>query len=185
MIFYNGPLRTSRNTSVMTSDYMLLELHGGYPLLRVNHGSGEARLEIDARDATRNTRQQQLNDGRCHRIDVFRRGRQVRLVVDECRAAQIDESEMKQKSSQQRQWCETATSTPGSSRYLNVHTPLQLGGRSDAGHDFPIGVQKHGLHGCIKNFRHNGQVRDACVRNKCLSDLLLVSCCDKVCWNAI
>ena len=82
----------------------------------------------------------------------------VRLVVDQCRSAEIDESEMRQKSQQQRRWCETQATTPGASHYLNVHTPLQLGGRSDAGYDFPMGVQKRGFHGCVKNFRHNGEV---------------------------
>lgn len=81
LIFYNGPTRATRDAGGGEwaggglADYIVLELHGGYPVLRVNHGSGEAKLEIDGRDAQRRRRLEPLNDGRWHRIDIFRHGK--------------------------------------------------------------------------------------------------------------
>ena len=54
-----------------TEDFLLLELEGGYPVLRVNQGSGEARLSVDGRDRRGHIRVGKLNDGRWHRIDIF------------------------------------------------------------------------------------------------------------------
>lgn len=49
--------------------------------------------------------------------------------------------------------------TPGERRFLNVHTPLQLGGRSNAaGFAFPPDAQFDGFDGCIKHLRHDGRV---------------------------
>jgi len=42
LILYFGPLTNSRNNN--GEDFLLLEMRGGYPVLRVNQGSGEARL---------------------------------------------------------------------------------------------------------------------------------------------
>ena len=52
-------------------DFILLELRGGYPLLRINRGSGEAKLTIDGRDRQGQLRLQKLNDGFWHRVDIF------------------------------------------------------------------------------------------------------------------
>ena len=55
-------------------DFVILELRKGYPLLRVNHGTGEAKLQIDGRDRAGNLRMRGLNDGKWHKIDIFRNG---------------------------------------------------------------------------------------------------------------
>ena len=55
-------------------DFVILELHKGYPLLRINHGTGEAKLQIDGRDRAGNRRMRGLNDGKWHKIDIFRNG---------------------------------------------------------------------------------------------------------------
>ena len=76
LIFYNGPTRATRDAGGGEwaggglADYIVLELHGGYPVLRVNHGSGEAKLEIDGRDAQRRRRLEPLNDGRGYRLTI-------------------------------------------------------------------------------------------------------------------
>jgi len=43
LILYFGPLDDDQSTE----DFLLLELEGGYPVLRVNQLSGEARLSVD------------------------------------------------------------------------------------------------------------------------------------------
>ena len=55
-------------------DFLLLEMRNGYPVLRVNHGSGEARLSVDGRDSQGRLRLRKLSDGKWHRIDVFING---------------------------------------------------------------------------------------------------------------
>jgi len=48
LILYFGPLNDDSDDT--REDFLLLELRGGYPVLRVNEGSGEARLAVDGRD---------------------------------------------------------------------------------------------------------------------------------------
>ena len=75
IILYFGPLTNSRNNN--GEDFLLLELRGGYPVFRVNQGSGEARLAVDGHDRQGRLRVGKLSDGHWHRLDIFIRG-QVR-----------------------------------------------------------------------------------------------------------
>ena len=56
-------------------DFILLELRNGYPLLRLNHGSGETKVSVDGRDRQGHVRLGKLNDGFWHRVDIFRNGK--------------------------------------------------------------------------------------------------------------
>ena len=80
------------------------------------------------------------------------------MVVDRCRSAEVVENDAVQKSDEDRRACEANSETPGDAKYLNVNTPLQLGGRSNNKLLYPHHVTRHGFKGCIKNFIHNGQV---------------------------
>jgi len=73
LVFYLGPLTVSPDND--REDFLLLELRGGYPVLRLNQGSGEARLSVDGRDRQGHLRLGKLSDGRWHRLDVFINGR--------------------------------------------------------------------------------------------------------------
>ena len=73
LILYNGPIRDLEPGE--DKDFILLELRSGYPVLRANHGSGEAKLVIDGRDARGQLRMHKLNDGHWHKIDIHREGR--------------------------------------------------------------------------------------------------------------
>lgn len=73
LIFYNGPTREL--TSGEDTDFILLELRGGYPVLRLNHGTGEVKLAIDGHDKHGTRQLQKLSDGVWHRVDIFRRGK--------------------------------------------------------------------------------------------------------------
>ena len=57
------------------TDFLILEMRGGYPELRINHGSGEAKLTINGKDGRGDRSLMKLNDGRWHRIDIFRDGK--------------------------------------------------------------------------------------------------------------
>lgn len=83
---------------------------------------------------------------------------QVRLVVDRCDVASIEETDASQTSTEDRRACEAVSQTPGKGRYLSISTPLQIGGRSNSKITYPQNVARDGFYGCIKNLVHNGQV---------------------------
>ncbi len=58
--------------------------------------------------------------------------------------------------------CEAEVEIPGERNLLSVFTPLQLGGRSNSRVNYPARLTAPGFNGCIRNLRHNGEVR--CVR---------------------
>lgn len=72
----------------------------------------------------------------------------------------MSENDASQTSVEDRRACEAASETPGEGKYINVNTPLQLGGRSNVKVKYPQHVMRDGFQGCIKNFIHNGQVID-------------------------
>ncbi len=91
LIAYYGPMKDlSATTSTSTStwvdvlllgasggggvepeDFLVIEMRAGFPVVRVNMGTGETRLTIDGRDRNGQQRIGKLSDGRWHRIDVF------------------------------------------------------------------------------------------------------------------
>jgi len=83
LIVYHGPLRDitvadiSSGTGIIgdIEDFLVVELRAGYPVLRVNLGTGEARLTFDGRDKLGQIRVGKLSDGKWHRIDIFITGK--------------------------------------------------------------------------------------------------------------
>jgi hypothetical protein len=73
LILYQGPMRDVAEGE--SEDYLILEMRNGYPLLRVNHGTGEIKLTIDGRDKHGVVKLGKLNDGHWHRVDVFKSGK--------------------------------------------------------------------------------------------------------------
>jgi len=66
LLLYNGPVT---NDFVVT-DYLSLELSGGYPILKVDHGSGVKILSLTAQNGA-----SKLSDGKWHHINIIRRGK--------------------------------------------------------------------------------------------------------------
>ena len=77
--------------------------------------------------------------------------------MDNCDDAHITEQESTQTSAEDRAACEFVAETLGENKYLNLNTPLQLGGRSSPYSNSPIDVMTKGFKGCIRNFIHNGE----------------------------
>lgn len=73
LVLYQGPI--AELSEADAEDFMMLEMKNGYPLLRMNLGSGETKLTIDGRDRHGVVRQGKLSDGRWHRVDVFTAGK--------------------------------------------------------------------------------------------------------------
>ena len=73
LLFYNGPVTELGRDD--PTDYIALSLVDGYPLLQLDHGSGQVTLTLDGRDRTGQRYLQKLNDGRWHHIDIIRKGK--------------------------------------------------------------------------------------------------------------
>ena len=160
LIFYNGPWsRDATSTDDVTRfDSLSLELRDGYPLLRASLGGDVMTLTLNGRDVSGKRSLKRLSDGRWHRVDVIRRGRHLRLIVDQCRVADVSENEATQVTSSDRSACESVGDADGDARFFETGAPLQLGGVDDVTkHSFPA-LDVSGFDGCIKNVIHNGRV---------------------------
>uniref|UniRef100_A0A6E8VYJ9 Cadherin n=2 Tax=Anopheles coluzzii TaxID=1518534 RepID=A0A6E8VYJ9_ANOCL len=159
LIFYNGPITPPKedDTSKQLSDFIALELEQGYPRFLIDYGSGTLELRI----ATKHP----LNDGEWHRIDLFWDTEQVKMVVDFCKTAEITEADDGNLVEFVDHTCQALGKVPQFNEYLNLNTPLQIGGVFRDKFDYtysrwqymPVGV---GFEGCIREFKHNGILYD-------------------------
>lgn len=85
------------------------------------------------------------------------RFQKVRMLVDRCETAIRQEN--LQISTQDRKPCEVIDSTPGVNKYINVNTPLQLGGLASYDFKVPADITRDKFDGCMKNLVHNGEVK--------------------------
>ena len=72
LILYNGP--HGQPGQGEPRDFILLELSGGVPRMRINHGTGELSLTIQGSNP------KLLNDGAWHRIDIHRTKKVIILL---------------------------------------------------------------------------------------------------------
>ena len=80
---------------------------------------------------------------------------EYRLVVDHCQAATINESI--NSTEEDRQACESVSTSTSTDHFLTLNTPLELGGRSKS-INYPSGLAANSFKGCMKNLWVNGQV---------------------------
>ena len=77
LVLYQGPITELSEGDA--EDFVILEMKNGYPLLRMNLGSGETKLTVDGRDRHGVVRQKKLSDGHWHRVDIFTTGKVLLL----------------------------------------------------------------------------------------------------------
>lgn len=155
LIFYNGPMVDPEPEEVLIQDFISLELINGRPRLLIDFGSGTLELKIE--------NGMSLADGEWHRIDIFWETEQVRMVVDFCKYADIDDREATGGPPKfERSKCEAKGGTPPFNEYLNLNSPLQIGGVSHGRLNYPWGVDhgRAGFSGCIRNLIHNSVMYD-------------------------
>nr|CAD7453923.1 unnamed protein product [Timema tahoe] len=149
MLIYNGPIVPPEADEVMLSDFLSIELEKGMPRLLIDFGSGTLELRVQTRKG--------LDDGSWHR--------NVRMVVDQCQAAYVTEFDDGSPATFDDAICQAHGTVPPFNEYLNVNTPLQIGGlyveNLDPTHFhwkfMPFG---RGFDGCIKNVFHNSKLYD-------------------------
>ncbi|XP_071179939.1 neural-cadherin-like isoform X3 [Mytilus edulis] len=148
LIMYNGPV----SDNFQPQDYMSLELAGGYPILKIDQGSGVQTLSINSNSLNGGSK---LSDGKWHHINIRRRGKLITLTVDYCK----DIAPTTDGIVDDRSICEITMSTPGENMFLNVNAPLQLGGRQSQP-NLPAGITNNKFNGCVRNLRHNNELYD-------------------------
>ncbi|EEC17239.1 Gb2-cadherin, putative [Ixodes scapularis] len=153
LLLYNGPISRPDPGELVIQDFISLELNGGRPRLLLDFGSGTAELLVQVEEA--------LNDENWHRLDVFWDRQSVRLMVDNCLSARTHEGNQ----TIDRSRCENSTQVPEFNEFLNVNTPLQLGGTHVGGKDLGAYAWQYrhtteGFQGCIKNVIHNSEMYD-------------------------
>ncbi|XP_077979104.1 neural-cadherin-like [Glandiceps talaboti] len=151
VLLYNGPLVASDLNA--PEDYIAIELVQGKPILYINLGSGTKVVPIPNSPA--------LNDEKWHTLEVVREGQEVTFIVDHCKNADRSTSESNPDESN----CKSAkdTTTPGTNRFLNVNTPLQLGGIDEVDFTYPTDfryTEANGFNGCIRNVIQDSKIYD-------------------------
>ena len=157
MLLYNGPIIRPLNNETEVSDFISLELEKGFPRLLIDFGSGTTELAIKTK--------KHLNDGEWHQIDIFWDMENVRVVVDFCKSAEITESDDGTIPEIDDSSCQAQSKIMPFNEFLNLNTPLQIGGLYKEKYDYnnpkwqfsPIGEF---FDGCIKNIKHNGVFLD-------------------------
>lgn len=162
LLLYNGPMGEPFEGQNNVKDFVSLELQKGNPRLLIDFGSGTAELTVNTVG--------DLHNGEWHRIDVFWTKEMARIVVDNCIGINFNDDDL---SRVDRSKCENVTQIVGFSEFLNVNSPMQLGGvyqkqGNAPGVNSPLMANanyyhlpsKQGFTGCIRNVVHNGQMFD-------------------------
>ncbi|XP_049790107.1 neural-cadherin-like [Schistocerca nitens] len=157
LLLYNGPVAPPGSGQAVISDFISLELEGGLPKMLIDFGSGVVSLKIN------NTLR--LNDGNYHHIDIFWDTENVHLVVDYCKSAVMAETEDDAIPRFDDSSCKVQGKVPLFNEYLNVNTPLQIGGLhielfQPQQYNWNYMPTLTGFSGCIRNVFYNGQIYD-------------------------
>uniref|UniRef100_A0A8P4GNM4 Neural-cadherin n=1 Tax=Dicentrarchus labrax TaxID=13489 RepID=A0A8P4GNM4_DICLA len=152
LLLYAGPLATLLPGDA--EDYMAIELIGGTPSLKINHGSGTLVLQL--------TNNVGVADRRWHRLDVRSNSKEVRFTLDRCSSAIIMETEGVDSwaMTEDRSSCEIRGVTPNRDKYLNGSLVMQLGGvNENISYEYPQLQHKH-YNGCIRNLFVDSKLYD-------------------------
>ncbi|XP_015784984.1 neural-cadherin [Tetranychus urticae] len=158
LIFYNGPIVRPDIGVQVVSDFISLELYNGYPRLLIDFGSGTTEVTVRTFG--------DLHDGEWHHIDIFWDKETVRMMVDHCSGTATDVKDSREPLHIDRSKCENISHIVPFNEFLNVNSPLQLGGiyklpeDLDQYFNWMYKPTKIGFTGCIRNFIHNSQMYD-------------------------
>ena len=136
LVMYIGPM--SYNSRLPVQDFLSLELSDGYPVLTVDYGTGAARIQ--------NTHAR-LETGRVHTLEIQLTKTSIEMAVAPCRLSS----------------CMKFDAPPGQNEFLNVNSPIHLGGSSvdldvlGALYNWTYRPTTRGYIGCIRNLTINEQ----------------------------
>lgn len=159
LVFYNGPIGAPEVGVSIYSDFISLELQDGRPRLIVDFGSGTTEVTIEG--------SRQLNDGEWHHIDIFWTREDIRMMIDHCMDAKFEEDV--DIPYMNRTLCESKVPVKPFNEFLNLNTPLQVGGvfhEHQKIAPFFNHIWKHKpklderFRGCVRNLIHNSRTYD-------------------------
>ncbi|XP_076257873.1 neural-cadherin-like [Rhynchophorus ferrugineus] len=155
VLVYNGPLASRSRFVNTSSDFLLVDLQKGSPRVLLNYGFQTVELFVKVKKG--------LNDGDWHHLDIFWDTERLRILVDYCRYA--DFSSFEDGSTLNTSACESSKTIPFFYEYLNVNTPMQLGGIGSGAFEpqnylWSSAIRKQFFDGCIKNVKMNSLLID-------------------------
>lgn len=136
LVLYIGPM--NYNSLLNVSDFLSLELVKGYPVLTVDYGTGAIKIEH---------KHIKFVGGKTYQIDIILQKTSIEMTVDNCKLST----------------CMSLGAPQGPNQFLNVNSPLQLGGSSvnleylASRFNWAHQPQTTGYSGCIRNLTVNGQ----------------------------
>ncbi|KAJ3596028.1 hypothetical protein NHX12_002437, partial [Muraenolepis orangiensis] len=153
LLLYAGPLAPLLPGE--PQDYMAIELIGGTPSLKINHGSATLVLQLPNNVG--------MADRRWHRLDVRSNSKEVRFTLNRCSSAIVMETEGVDSwaMTEDRSSCEIRGITPIRDRYVDGSPVLQLGGVNQnlTSYRYPQLHSKH-FTGCIRNLAVDSRLYD-------------------------
>lgn len=157
LFLYNGPIILPKAYEEILSDFVSVELQNGIPRLLIDFGSGTLELKITTKIS--------LDDGEWHRLDIFWDTENVKMILDYCKSAEVKKIENGSLSELDYTNCQVQGIVPLFNEYLNVNTPLQLGGAYIEEFDKMQYFWRHtpnidGFNGCLKNIIFNSKLYD-------------------------
>jgi len=180
----------------LLTDFISVELDRGQPRLLIDFGSGTLELKVKTKKSLDDGEWHKIDvfwdtevrisltyelmcaSSRVHIINYieqmitppsrfFRFFQNIRLVVDNCRSADITELEDGSHPEFDDASCQAQGTIPPFNEYLNINSPLQIGGRYVQDFDpthyhWQSAPYGKGFDGCIKNVYHNSKVMSRC-----------------------
>eukprot|EP00794_Sanderia_malayensis_P018890 gene18890-20792_t len=150
ILLYQGPV--SKIKSSETKDFMAVELVNGKLQIMVNQGDTYRIFKQTIAS------KEPLNDGVFHHVQIYKRGKFIRVTIDKCRKAMIIENS--KGSHQDRSNCEITGTIGGPFKFINGMNPLQVGGIKRKDLKYPPLTNVDSFAGCIRNVYDNGIMYD-------------------------
>ncbi|XP_049940787.1 neural-cadherin-like [Schistocerca serialis cubense] len=161
VLLYNGPLSFATSNNV--SDYIALEIRQGEPRLLIHIDDNTIELILKVTNY--------VNDGKWHQVDIYWNHKNIRLLLDHCKSADVLEVKEISVPFFNRTSCMAEKELPPFSRQLLLNSPLQIGGiywklLPTEMRMWNASPSPANFDGCLSNLFYNGQILD-------LSDSLL------------
>ncbi|XP_045111838.1 putative neural-cadherin 2 isoform X1 [Portunus trituberculatus] len=148
LLLYAGPAPASApSPHFVQEDVLSVELRDGWPRVMLDLGTSPVLLTTSMGSTSRSP---SLADDRWHRLDIMWGNERAEMVVDTCNGGE---------------GCHVGAALAAGVGGLKVMAPLQVGGMAHApprhlDHGWPAPIASSAFHGCIRNLRVNGELRD-------------------------
>ncbi|XP_028409982.1 protocadherin-like protein isoform X2 [Dendronephthya gigantea] len=150
LLLYQGPAVKDGNNG--RGDFLAISLKNGRIQVGLTFG-GEPQVFYMDEGPT-------LNDRKWHHVEVSHQRKEVKLVIDHCKYADIVEDD--ERIVELRKHCELITRTKQNYQFLNGLGPMQIGGVESMPLDYPSSkfIEYKYFDGCIRKIKENLEMYD-------------------------